>query len=605
MEKIPYKSVPNMLKMNAEKHPDKPALGYKKDGKYTTITYKQYYENVLMCARGLKKLGIKKGDFVAILSENRVGWVIADIGILSLGAITCPIYPTNTPEQIKYVINHSESKVVFVSTKSQYEKLLEIKNEIPTVNYVVSFEKFLGDKTLPLLTFNQLLETSIPLTKEDREILENDINQVLEDDILTCIYTSGTTGIPKGVLLTHKNILWDAYLGIKKVEVLDDKETLLSFLPLSHSLERTIGYYLPIMNGNTIYFAESVEKVPENLMEVKPTVVISVPRLFEKIYSRIFETVHNMPPFKKRLFHYALKTASEYIEKKYERKEPLGFTGLKYKFFDKLVYKKLRERVGGRLKFFVSGGAPLDKNINKFFWSVGIRILEGYGLTETSPAVCINNYRLIKFGSVGTAFEYTQFKTDLDGELLIKGPMVMKGYYKNLEATEEVLDKEGWFRTGDIAKIDDEGFIFIVDRKKELIITAGGKNIAPQPIENTIKLDKYVSQAFVYGDKKPYLVALITPNVERLIDFAKEQNIQYLDLDQLVTDKKVIKLFQERIKEINSKLAKYETIKNFAILPRDFSIETGELTPTLKLKRKVIYEKYKDKIEKLYENTME
>lgn len=605
MEKIPYKSVPNMLKMNAEKHPDKPALGYKKDGKYTTITYKQYYENVLMCARGLKKLGIKKGDFVAILSENRVGWVIADIGILSLGAITCPIYPTNTPEQIKYVINHSESKVVFVSTKSQYEKLLEIKNEIPTVNYVVSFEKFLGDKTLPLLTFNQLLETSLPLTKEDREILENDINQVLEDDILTCIYTSGTTGIPKGVLLTHKNILWDAYLGIKKVEVLDDKETLLSFLPLSHSLERTIGYYLPIMNGNTIYFAESVEKVPENLMEVKPTVVISVPRLFEKIYSRIFETVHNMPPFKKRLFHYALKTASEYIEKKYERKEPLGFTGLKYKFFDKLVYKKLRERVGGRLKFFVSGGAPLDKNINKFFWSVGIRILEGYGLTETSPAVCINNYRLIKFGSVGTAFEYTQFKTDLDGELLIKGPMVMKGYYKNLEATEEVLDKEGWFRTGDIAKIDDEGFIFIVDRKKELIITAGGKNIAPQPIENTIKLDKYVSQAFVYGDKKPYLVVLITPNVERLIDFAKEENIQYLDLEQLVTDKKVIKLFQERIKEINSKLAKYETIKNFAILPRDFSIETGELTPTLKLKRKVIYEKYKDKIEKLYENTME
>lgn len=605
MEKIPYKSVPNMLKMNAEKHPDKPALGYKKDGKYTTITYKQYYENVLMCARGLKKLGIKKGDFVAILSENRVGWVIADIGILSLGAITCPIYPTNTPEQIKYVINHSESKVVFVSTKSQYEKLLEIKNEIPTVNYVVSFEKFLGDKTLPLLTFNQLLETSLPLTKEDREILENDINQVLEDDILTCIYTSGTTGIPKGVLLTHKNILWDAYLGIKKVEVLDDKETLLSFLPLSHSLERTIGYYLPIMNGNTIYFAESVEKVPENLMEVKPTVVISVPRLFEKIYSRIFETVHNMPPFKKRLFHYALKTASEYIEKKYERKEPLGFTGLKYKFFDKLVYKKLRERVGGRLKFFVSGGAPLDKNINKFFWSVGIRILEGYGLTETSPAVCINNYRLIKFGSVGTAFEYTQFKTDLDGELLIKGPMVMKGYYKNLEATEEVLDKEGWFRTGDIAKIDDEGFIFIVDRKKELIITAGGKNIAPQPIENTIKLDKYVSQAFVYGDKKPYLVVLITPNVERLIDFAKEENIQYLDLEQLVTDKKVINLFQERIKEINSKLAKYETIKKFAILPRDFSIETGELTPTLKLKRKVIYEKYKDKIEKLYENTME
>lgn len=269
------------------------------------------------------------------------------------------------------------------------------------------------------------------------------------------------------------------------------------------------------------------------------------------------------------------------------------------------MYKKLREKVGGRIKFFVSGGAPLDKNINKFFWGLGIRILEGYGLTETSPAVCINNFRLLKFGSVGTAFDYTQFKTDVDGELLIKGPMVMKGYYKNLEATKEVLDEDGWFRTGDVAKIDEEGFVFIVDRKKELIITAGGKNIAPQPIENTIKLDKYISQAFVYGDRKPYLVALITPNIERLIEFAKNENIQYLDLEQLVLNKKVIGLYKERINEINSKLAKYETIKKFVILPRDFSIETGELTPTLKLKRKVIYEKYKDKIEKLYENSSE
>lgn len=603
MEGLSYKSVPQMLKDKAEKHPDKVALAYKKEGKYIPISYKQFYENALMCARGLSKMGINKGDFVAILSENRVGWVISDMGILSLGCVTVPIYPTNTPEQIKYVLNHSESKAVFISTKSQYEKLLEIKDDIPSVKFVVSYEKFLGDKSLPLYTFNQLLEVSHPLTESEKKTLEEGIEQIIPEDMLTCIYTSGTTGVPKGVILTHKNILWDAYLGIKKVEVLDDNEVLLSFLPLSHSLERTIGYYLPVMKGSAIYFAESVEKVPENMMEVKPTIVISVPRLFEKIYSKIFEAVHNMPPIKKRLFHAALNTAQEYIEKKYERKEPLGFTAIKYKFFDALVYKKLREKVGGRIKFFVSGGAPLDKNINKFFWSLGIRILEGYGLTETSPAVCINNFRLIKFGSVGTAFEHTYFKTDVDGELLIKGPMVMKGYYKNDEATREVLDEEGWFRTGDIAKIDEEGFIFIVDRKKELIVTAGGKNIAPQPIENMLKLDKYVSQAIVYGDRKPYLVALITPNIERLIEFAKENNIDYLDLEQLVLNKKVIKLYEERIKDINSKLPKYETIKRIAILPRDFSIETGEVTPTLKLKRKVIYEKFKEKIEKLYEGT--
>lgn len=605
MEFLDYKSVPDMLKKNSEKNPEKIALGYKTDGKYVTITYKQYYERVLMCARGLKKLGMKKGDFISILSENRVEWVISDMGILSLGCVTCPIYPTNTPEQVKYVINHSESKIVFISNRSQYEKLLKIKDEIPTVKYVVSFEKFLGDKSLPLITFNQLLESSHPLTKEEIDLLENEISEITGEDLLTCIYTSGTTGVPKGVLLTHNNILWDAHLGIKKVEVLDDKEVLLSFLPLSHTLERTIGYYLPIMNSNTIYFAESVEKVSENMIEVKPTIMISVPRLFEKIYSKIFEAVHNMSPLKKRLFHLALETASEFVEKKYEKKVSPGFTAIKYKFFDALVYKKLREKVGGRIKFFVSGGAPLDKNINKFFWGLGIRILEGYGLTETSPAVCINNFRLLKFGSVGTAFDYTQFKTDVDGELLIKGPMVMKGYYKNLEATKEVLDEDGWFRTGDVAKIDEEGFVFIVDRKKELIITAGGKNIAPQPIENTIKLDKYISQAFVYGDRKPYLVALITPNIERLIEFAKNENIQYLDLEQLVLNKKVIDLYKERINEINSKLAKYETIKKFVVLPRDFSIETGELTPTLKLKRKVIYEKYKDKIEKLYENSSE
>lgn len=600
MESLPYKSVPQILKDKAYKHPDKPALGYKNNGKYVMISYKQFYENALMCARGLSKIGIKKGDFVAILSENRVGWVIADMGILSLGCVTVPIYPTNTPEQIKYMINHSESKAVFISTKSQYEKLLQIKDEIPSVNAVISFEKFLGDNSLPVITFNQLLEVSHPLTEKELKTLEENIFNVKEEDVLTCIYTSGTTGVPKGVLLTHYNIIWDAHLGIKKVEVLDDNEVLLSFLPLSHSLERTIGYYLPIMNGNTIYFAESVEKVPENMQEVKPTIVISVPRLFEKIYARIFEAVHQMPPFKKRLFHAALNTAKEYIEKKYEKKEPLGFTALKYKFFDSLVYKKLREKVGGRIKFFVSGGAPLDKNINKFFWGLGIRILEGYGLTETSPAVCINNFRLIKFGSVGTAFDYTYFKTDVDGELLIKGPMIMKGYYKNDEATKEVLDSEGWFRSGDIAKIDEEGFIFIVDRKKELIVTAGGKNIAPQPLENLLKLDKYISQAFVYGDKKPYLVALVTPNIERLIEFAKEEKIDYLDLDQLTQHKKVRALYEERIKDINSNLAKFETIKKFDILPRDFSIETGELTPTLKLKRKFIYEKYKDRIENLY-----
>lgn len=597
----PFKSIPDMIRNNAGAFGGKEAISYKKQGEMVTLTYAHFYERILMAARGLIKAGVKKGDKIAILSENRAGWVISDLGILCAGGVTVPIYPTNLSDQVAYVLNHAKAKIIFVSTKNQYEKLLEIRDQIPDVEFVVSYERFMWDKKLPLYTLFQLSEISHPITPEERTHVEEIIDDIHRGDLMSIIYTSGTTGVPKGAMLTHGNILYNTCYAAAKVNRVSPDDVMLSFLPLSHIFERTIGYYLTLSKGCHMVFAESIEKVPENMYEVGPTVMVSVPRLFEKIYSRIFETVHQASPLRRKIFHWAVKVGREYTYAKYVDDNLTGMLNLKHRIAERLVYSKLRKRFGGRLRFFISGGAPLDKTINEFFWSIGIPILEGYGLTETSPVVSVNTFEQMKFGSIGTVLECTEVKLAEDKELLVRGPLVMKGYFQNDEETRESMDEEGWFKTGDIAEIDDEGYIFIVDRKKEIIITAGGKNIAPQPIEQELKLDKYVSQAFVSGNKRPYLVALIVPNFERLIDYAREHHIHYLDMHDLVSNDKVHALYRERLDQINEKLPRYATIKKFTLAAVDFSIAGGELTPTLKFKRRNIYDKYKSSIERLYD----
>lgn len=598
MGNLTYRSVPDMLRNNARDFSTRLALKYRKQGVFVTLTYAAYYERALMVARGLGKMGVRRGDRIAILSENRAGWVIADMGILCTGSVSVPIYPTNTPEQIEYMINHSGAKIVFVSGKFQYSKLLKVVESIPGLELVVSFERFLGDPKLPVTTFYQLSEIDSPITEEEKQEIEAKIDLIKPEDMLTLIYTSGTTGVPKGVMLSHNNILTNTQYLTEQSGAVDKNDILLSFLPLSHILERTAGYYMTIRNGALMAFADSIEKVPENMYEIRPTVMVCVPRLFEKIYHRIFENAHQMPAVKRALFHWAVDVGKQYVAATYIEKHPSTLLNMKYALADRLIFSKVRAKFGGNMKLFCSGGAPLDKTINEFFWILGIPIFEGYGLTETSPALCFNNFDHIRFGSVGFALPQTEFKIAEDGEILVKGPQVMLGYYNDPAATAEAI-QDGWFKTGDIGHIDD-GFIFITDRKKELIITAGGKNIAPQPIENELKMDKYVSSSFVYGDRKPYITALIVPNIERLLEFAKEKHIHYYELDDLVMHEPVQKLFEQRLTEINSRLAPYETIKKFVLLVHDFSIEGGELTPTLKLRRKVIYEKYKHKIEDMY-----
>jgi long-chain acyl-CoA synthetase len=600
MPNVPYQSIPEMLLLNAARFSERPAISYKKDGRFISLTYGQFYMRVLMAARGLRKAGMQPGDNVVIFSENRAGWAISDFAIQCAQGVSVPIYATNTSMQAAYVINHCQAKIVFVSTQVQYQKLLAVREQIPGVELVISYERFLGDKSFPVYTLYQLSEISHPLTDEEQQTIENQIKKIQSDDLLTVIYTSGTTGTPKGVELTQENMLLDASFGLQKLGGLDPDQTFLSFLPLSHVLERTAGYHAALMSGCHVAFAESVDKVLENIQEIKPTVMVSVPRLFEKIYSRIHETVHQMSPLRRRLFHRAITTGREYVSRRYINPRPINsLLRLEHKLLDRLVFHKIRQRFGGKLSYFISGGAPLDKTINEFMWAIGIPTFEGYGLTETSPAITLNGPGQVRFGSVGTPLEQTEVKLAADGELLVRGPQVMRGYYKDPAATAQVCE-DGWFCTGDIARIDEDGFVYIIDRKKEIIVTAAGKNIAPQPLENELKLDKYISQAFVYGDKKPYLVALLTPNMERLIEVGREKNLDYFDSEELVANHKVHELFAQRIAQLNEKLPPYETIKKFALLAHDFSLEGGELTPTLKLKRKQIYEKYKDKIERLY-----
>lgn len=601
MSEMMFQSIPAVLKENAARYEKRTAISYKKRDTYLSLTYGQFYERVLLLARGLRKAGVKPGDRVAIFSENRLGWAISDFGIQCAQAVTVPIYATNTGEQAAYVINHSSAKVVFVSTKGQYEKLLSVKDQIPDVELVISYERFLGERSFPVYTQYQLSEVELPLTTDERQTIEAQIDAITPEDLITIIYTSGTTGVPKGVMLTQENVLFDTISGLRQLGPMAKQETFLSFLPLSHVLERTGGYYAAIYGGSHIAFAENVQKVMENVIEIRPTAMVSVPRLFEKIHSRVYENVHQMSKLQQSLFHYAVDIGKKYVQQKYVNKKAAGLLGVKYTIFDKLVFRKLRAKLGGKLRFFICGGAPLDRTINEFMWAIGIPVFTGYGLTETSPAVTLTTLSDVRFDAVGRPLEDTEVKVAEDGELLVKGPQVMRGYYRNKKATEETFE-DGWLLTGDIATIDDQGFVYIVDRKKEIIVTAGGKNIAPQPLENELKLDKYISQAFVYGDRKPFLVALLTPNIERLIDLARDEKIDYIDIEELVTNSKVVELYSERLAKFNARLPSYETIKKFVILPREFSIENGELTPTLKLKRKEVYAMYRDKIEHMYGN---
>jgi len=593
----------NQLFFSAIERYNKPdALQVKVGGVYQPISHQRLAERARRTAIGLQTLGMRKGDRVAILSENRPEWAIADYGCLTGGLTDVAIYPNLPPDQVAYILRDSGSSAIFVSTDAQAEKIRQIRGECPSLRCVINFSSARSpgvDLTLAELEAKGAERE----TAESIAAYRRSADAVHPDDLATLIYTSGTTGEPKGVMLTHDNIYSNVMASAIEIPFAGD-DACLSFLPLSHIFERMAGHYLMMHTGTTIAYAESIDTVPIDMQSVKPTLILSVPRLYEKMYARVLENALAGGALKKRIFFWARSVADRWATEKLAGREPGGALGFQYRLAQKLVFSKLKDRTGRRLRYFVSGGAPLAPEINKFFYAAGLVILEGYGLTETSPVISVNTPSAFKIGTVGKPVPGVEVMIASDGEICTRGPHVMKGYYNKPRETAEAIDGEGWFHTGDIGEIED-GFLRITDRKKDLIATSGGKKIAPQPIENKVKTNKYVSQAVMIGDKRKFPALLVVPNWEQLEKWARYKNLIWTDRAQLLQMPTVRAKMEKEVAEELQGLARFEMPKKIGLLEHDFSIERGELTPTLKVKRRVIDQAYKNVIDGLYADEKE
>ncbi|MGI8401643.1 MAG: AMP-dependent synthetase/ligase [Gemmatimonadaceae bacterium] len=572
------------------------ALQVKAGGAYKPISHGEVSLRVRRAALGLRSLGVKRGDRVAILSENRPEWAIADFASITTGLTDVPIYPTLPADQIAYMLKDSGSVAIFVSNKVQAEKIKQIRGVLPALKTVIGFDEIPG---LTDMSIAELEKRGVAgETAEATARYKSEALAVKPDDIATIIYTSGTTGDPKGVMLSHDNI-YSNVAASRTAIPFGGHDVALSFLPLSHIFERMAGHYLMWATGTSIAYAESIDTVPANMQEVRPTLVLSVPRLYEKMYARVLETALTGGFLKRKIFFWGRDVADRWATEKLSGKEPGGLIAQQYAIAQTLVFSKLKTRTGGRLRYFVSGGAPLAPEINKFFFAAGLEILEGYGLTETSPVIAVNTPSNFRIGTVGKMIDGVEVKIAGDGEILTRGPHVMKGYYNKPDATREAIDPEGWFHTGDIGELRD-GFLAITDRKKEIIVTAGGKNIAPQPLENKVKTNKYVAQAVMLGDKRKFPSMLIVPNFDNLEKWAKRHNIIWTDRAQLLRMPSIHAKIEQEVNRELIGAAHFEVPKKIGLVEHDFSIERGELTPTQKVKRRAIDKNYKALIDSLY-----
>ncbi len=583
-----------MLEHSIEHYGDNPALAHKpKGGTYQDISYTELGESVDAFSKGLNALGVQKEDRVAILSENRPEWAISDFGILKAGAVTVPMFSTLTAAQVGYILKDSGSKIICVSTSRQLEKVTAIRDEVPTLEQIIVFDALEDEPPAGVIQFEAVCE----LEGEGRE------TEASEDDIATIIYTSGTTGDPKGVMLTHANFIFNLQACKSLIDV-SDADVLLSFLPLSHVFERLGGHYVPLFSGAKIAYAESTFTVAQNMREVAPTVMLSVPRLYETMHDRILRAVQEGSSLKQKIFHWGVSVGSAVSSAIQNGKKPSAVLQLQQNIADKLVFAKLKAATGGRLRFFVSGGAALPQSIAEFFHAAGILILEGYGLTETSPVISMNHPAGWKFGTVGAPVPGIEVHIAEDGEILTRGPHVMKGYFNNESATAEVIDEEGWFYTGDIGIVDEEGFVKITDRKKNIIVLSNGKNVAPQPIESELVQSPFINQILLVGNERKNLAALIVPNFDALKAWAEENGIETGSTDgetpPLHETREVQQLVQSEIRDRLTDFADFEQVRRFTLLEQEFTQEADEMTPTLKLKRNVIIERYGDAIEEMY-----
>ena len=574
---------------------DSEFLRFKRGGQWRSLTFGEVARRVRELALGLHTIGISAGDRIAIWSENRPEWNLADLSTLALGAVDVPIYATQTRPQVEYILADSAARAVFVSPVF-IQDALEIKSRLPNLEFVISLEEAEGSS----FRVEDLVDKGRALFSEQPDLYERLWRAAVAEDLATILYTSGSTGDPKGVMLTHKNLTANVLNSTQWLHMEGRRELGLTYLPFTHIFERAV-WYLYAHTGATIAYAENIESVARNLTEIKPTVMTSVPRMFEKIYARIIERGLSAGFPKRQIFLWALNVGRRWADKK-DRDEHIGFLlGLQHTIADALVFKKWREAVGGNVTMFISGGAPLAPEIGYLFLAAGLPILQGYGLTETSPSVSCNTEKRNRIGTVGPVIDGVSLRIETDGEILVKGDTVMKGYYNRPADNEEAFTSDGWFRTGDIGHIDPDGFLVITDRKKDLIKTSGGKYIAPQRLESLIKSSRFVSQVVVVGNARKFASALIVPNMELLRGYAELKGIHYNDQSELVTNSRVIDLIKRQVEKYTVELARFEKVKKVALLEHEFTTESGELTPTLKPRRSVIEKKYSSVIDRLYE----
>jgi long-chain acyl-CoA synthetase len=563
------------------------------EGVLEDITLGEALEVIRAVAGGLDATGIRAGERIAILSENRPEWAFVDYGCLCAGAVPVPVYPTLTAQQISYLLRDSGARAVFVSDRAQMEKALEAATQCPQELTVVSFDVTDAEGVTPWSSF---LAAGRPVAEgwTEEEFRARALS-VRPDDVATILYTSGTTGTPKGVMLSHNNVASNVRASAMAFD-LSDRDNTVSFLPLSHILQRMCDY-LFMWVGCTIAYPRSVQTLVDDLKVIRPTVVVSVPRVYEKIYNGVM----GARGLKKLLVEWAVGVADRAADERLQKRPLTGGLALRYRIADQLVFSKVKAAVGGRIRFFVSGGGPLAPSLNRFFYSIGLTILEGYGLTETSPVTNVNTHEDFRIGTVGKPLAGTEVRIAQDGEILIRGAQVMKGYFNNPEATRAAIDPDGWFATGDVGKIDADGFLWITDRKKDIIVTAGGKNIAPQPIENRLKTHPLVEQAVVVGDRRRYPSLLVVPDFQALEAWARIEGLRWGDRSELVRLPQVVAHMDREILGSLSDLASYERPKKLALLPDELTVENGFLTPTLKVKRKEVQERLEPVIDALYE----
>ena len=592
-------SLAHLLVHSVTAYPKPDFMLVKRGGAYGPISASEFGDGVKHLALGLRALGFEAGQKLCILSENRPEWTMTDFATLSAGGLTVPIYTTLVPEQIRYIVDDSDAAIVAVSSAEQWKKIESVKALLPKVRHYITFA---AEAPAGVLTLADVQAKGRAAAQAEPGLYDELVARVKPGDEATLIYTSGTTGVPKGVVLTHDNLLSNIKTASDIIEF-SSKDTVLSFLPLSHILERMVMFTY-IYKGCTVGFAESVEAVAQNLLEIRPHIMVSVPRVFEKIYTKVMDQVLSSPALRRRIFFWALKVGKEFGGLKLAGKPAPRGLRIRRAIAARLVFSKIIARTGGRVRFFVSGGAPLSKDIAEFFYAIGLVILEGYGLTETSPLLAVNTFEALRLGTVGKPAPGIDIRIAPDGEILARGPNVMKGYYKKEAETREIM-QGGWFHTGDIGRFDADGFLVITDRKKDLLVTSGGKNVAPQPIENLLKTSPYIGNAVVIGDRRRFVAALVVPHYDKLQEYAKAQGIAFGTVEELCRDRRIVDFLKSEVDRATPLLASYERIKKIAVLPRDFEIEKGEITPSLKVRRDNVTAEYEEAIEALYREDAE